>query len=360
LNVSFSEEICVIYSLMAHIHYSSQEIILKIVYYGPSLSGKTTNLRYLFSKISPERKGKLLSLDTEADRTLFFDFMSVNLGKVGRVGEFGVRFQLYTVPGQVRYNVTRRLVLKGADALVFVADSQEALRDQNVESYRNMLENLRANNRDPVDIPIVLQYNKRDLDQMMSVEEMDKTINISGPPNIEAEAINGRGVNDAFKLVTSALAKHLAAKHSIELTTQSPLRNEMELWGAEPQLAAASPPPSSNEPPEKVDEPEMPAPSGVVDASDIDAILNRPRKVLSKELPSLDYIYESDSKETLTEKRSYILSEVPLVGIESGAESVRQAIEGITWELRSIRQIEEEILDLLRKIKITLRSGPSR
>jgi hypothetical protein len=145
---------------MALFNYATKEITLKIVYYGPGLSGKTTNLQHLHTVLNPETKGKLLSLATESDRTLFFDFLPIELGKIR---EFSIRFQLYTVPGQVRYNATRKVVLKGADAVVFVADSQKDMKDQNIESFENMRENLVSNNINPDTIPVILQYNKRDL-----------------------------------------------------------------------------------------------------------------------------------------------------------------------------------------------------
>jgi small GTP-binding protein len=197
---------------MSLINYASKEVTLKIVYYGPGLSGKTTNLQYLHANVSPERRGKLLSLATESDRTLFFDFMPMTLGKIG---DFTVKFQLYTVPGQVRYNATRKLVLKGADAVVFVADSQKALKEQNLESYENMLENLRANNLNPEEIPVVLQYNKRDLDEIMSIKVLNKDLNSAGHLTINAEAVNGTGVEETFQLITQLLIKQFASKHKI-------------------------------------------------------------------------------------------------------------------------------------------------
>jgi hypothetical protein len=345
---------------MALINYSSKEITLKIVYYGPGLSGKTTNLQHLHHQISPERRGKLLSLATETDRTLFFDFMPVNLGKVGK---FGVRFQLYTVPGQVRYDATRKLVLKGADAVVFVADSQEALREQNVESYENMLENLRANNLDPEDIPIVLQYNKRDLDQIMSVEEMDGTLNPSGHPTVEAEAINGRGVDGTFKLATSRLIKHLAAKHRIELAAPEPTGPEMEKAPRRPEpgpAAAPPPPPSAPEPHGRVDEPEMPALSEASEPAEVDAVFNEPRNVLSKDLPPMDYISTPRASEDPPVERLDAPPGVPHGDLESEAEGIRRALEDISRELKSSRRSQEEILALLRKIESSLRSGPGK
>jgi signal recognition particle receptor subunit beta len=199
---------------MALFNYATKEITLKIVYYGPGLSGKTTNLQHLHSVLNPKTKGRLLSLSTEADRTLFFDFLPVELGKIR---DFSIRFQLYTVPGQVRYNATRKVVLKGADAVVFVADSQNEMREQNIESFANMRENLSSNNINPDELPIVLQYNKRDLKNIAAVQELDKDLNTSDYPVVEASAVNGDGVEDTFKIVTRLLIKDISRKHRIEI-----------------------------------------------------------------------------------------------------------------------------------------------
>ncbi len=202
---------------MALFNYATKEITLKIVYYGPGLSGKTTNLQYLHSVLDPKRRGKLLSLSTEADRTLFFDFMPVELGKIQ---DFSIRFQLYTVPGQVRYNATRRLVLKGADAVVFVADSQRDKLQENLESLENMRENLIANNINPDDIPLVMQYNKRDLDNVMSLTELNAQLNKMGVPFFEAVAIEGTGVRETFEAIVKLLLKHVSRKHKIDVKTE--------------------------------------------------------------------------------------------------------------------------------------------
>ncbi len=206
---------------------------MKIVYYGPGLSGKTTNLQYLHSLIEPEKRGKLISLATEADRTLFFDFMPVELGKIK---DFSIRFQLYTVPGQVRYNATRKLVLKGADAVVFVADSQRQMLQENLESLNNMRENLLANNIDPDDIPVVMQYNKRDLPDILSVEELNSALNKKRYPYFEAVAIRGEGVKETFQEITRILLKHISQKHRIDITEERPPVEEMIKTGerAEP------------------------------------------------------------------------------------------------------------------------------
>ena len=200
---------------MALFNYATKEITLKIVYYGPGLSGKTTNIQHLHAALTPEKKGKLLSLSTETDRTLFFDFLPVELGKIK---DFSIRFQLYTVPGQVRYNATRKVVLKGADAVVFVADSQQDMREQNMESFENMRENLISNNIDPDEIPVVLQFNKRDLGNILTVDELNDDMNKNNACDIiEAEAINGKGVEATFQLITRLLLKDIARKHKIEI-----------------------------------------------------------------------------------------------------------------------------------------------
>jgi len=197
---------------MALFNYTAKEITVKVVYYGPGLSGKTTNLQYLHHAINSGKKGKLVSLPTESDRTLFFDLLPVNVGKVR---DFSLRFQLYTVPGQVRYNATRKLVLKGADAVVFVADSQREMREQNIESFKNMKENLIANNINLEEIPLILQYNKRDLPNILSIQELNKDLNENGKYKyIEAIAIDGTGVEDTFQDINKVTLDDI--KHKID------------------------------------------------------------------------------------------------------------------------------------------------
>lgn len=203
---------------MALFNYAAREITLKIVYYGPGLSGKTTNIQHIHSRVDPSKKGRLLSLNTEADRTLFFDFLPVELGKIN---DFYIRFQLYTVPGQVMYNATRRLVLKGADAVVFVADSQREALEDNVDSLRNMKDNLIANNIDPGDIPLIMQYNKRDLAGILTVEDLNSRLNPSELPYYEAVAIEGRGVLETLDGIVKLLLRHMSVKHDIDLKASS-------------------------------------------------------------------------------------------------------------------------------------------
>src|SRR4029077_2514947 len=156
---------------MVLFNHATREMTAKIVYYGPGLCGKTTNLMVIFDKLDPKQKGKMLSLATKTDRTLFFDLLPVDIGKVGN---FNLRMQLYTVPGQVFYNETRKLVLKGADAVVFVADSQPSMVESNRESFGNLIENLQQNNIDPNDTPIVIQFNKRDIPGVLPVEKLQE------------------------------------------------------------------------------------------------------------------------------------------------------------------------------------------
>src|SRR5574340_895434 len=164
---------------MALVNHTTREINAKIVYYGPGLCGKTTNIHFIYHRISPSQRGKLISLATETDRTLFFDFLPVELGTIKN---YKVRFHLYTVPGQVFYNATRKLVLKGADGVIFVADSQRTMLDANLESFANLHDNFAEMNIDLADFPTVLQYNKRDLPDVMTLEEMNTQLNTLNVP----------------------------------------------------------------------------------------------------------------------------------------------------------------------------------
>ncbi len=191
---------------MSFINYAAREINVKIVFYGPGLCGKTTNLQYIYEKSNPQQKGKLISLATETDRTLFFDFLPLDLGSVRG---FKTRFHLYTVPGQVFYDASRKLILKGVDGVVFVADSQEARMDANVESLRNLDENLVENGFDLKGIPYVLQLNKRDLPTAIPVDQMYRTLNFKGEPTFEAIAVQGMGVFETLKAVAKQVLYEL-------------------------------------------------------------------------------------------------------------------------------------------------------
>ncbi len=194
---------------MVSINYAFREIISKIVYYGPGLSGKTTNLQYVFKKIPSETRGELISLATDADRTLYFDFLPVN---VGTIQGFATKFQLYTVPGQVYYNATRKLVLRGVDGLVFVADSQLAKMDENLESLHNLKDNLEEYGYDMCQIPLVIQYNKRDLPDIVSIADLEKALNPGGLPYFEAVAVTGDGVFKTLKAISKIVLDQVKAK----------------------------------------------------------------------------------------------------------------------------------------------------
>ncbi|MFO7261748.1 MAG: GTPase domain-containing protein [bacterium] len=191
---------------MSMINYASREINCKLVYYGPGLGGKTTNLEYIYNKVKPETRGKLISLATETERTLFFDFLPVDLGTIRG---FNTRFHLYTVPGQVYYNASRKLILKGVDGVVFVADSQVERMDANIAALQNLYENLADYGYDPQQLPIVIQYNKRDLPNIVPVEELRAELNPDGLPDFEAVAVKGIGVFDTLKSVSKLVLKSL-------------------------------------------------------------------------------------------------------------------------------------------------------
>ena len=187
---------------MTFINYAAKEINCKIVYYGPGLGGKTTNLQYIYSKTAPEARGKMISLATETDRTLFFDFLPLDLGSIRG---FTTRFHLYTVPGQVFYDASRKLILKGVDGVVFVADSQEVRMEANIESIRNLEANLREHGLDLTTIPYALQFNKRDLPDVLPVDEMYRILNFKREPTFEAVATTGVGVFDTLKSVAKLI-----------------------------------------------------------------------------------------------------------------------------------------------------------
>jgi signal recognition particle receptor subunit beta len=214
---------------MVLINKAINEVTVKLVYYGPGLCGKTTNLEKIYGNPKLDNKGKMISMSTETDRTLFFDFMPMELGTIA--GQ-KVRVQLYTVPGQVFYDATRKLVLRGADGVVFVADSQSSMRDSNTDSLENLKANLRINRIDPDKVALVLQYNKRDLPNVDSVEQMNAYLNPNGAPAVEASAINGTGVTATLRAAVTRILDNL--KRNVDTT----LHDEPEL--AAPDMSAKS------------------------------------------------------------------------------------------------------------------------
>jgi signal recognition particle receptor subunit beta len=187
---------------MSFINYSSREINCKVVYYGPGLCGKTTNLQVIYRKTRPEAKGKMITLATETERTLFFDFLPLALGDIKG---FKTRFHLYTVPGQIFYDASRKLILKGVDGIVFVADSQVERMDANIESFDNMKINLEEQGYSLDQIPYVIQYNKRDLPNVVPVAELKKVLNVDGVPDFESVASDGTGVFETLKAIVKLI-----------------------------------------------------------------------------------------------------------------------------------------------------------
>jgi small GTP-binding protein len=194
---------------MSLVNFTTREITCKIVYYGPGRSGKTTNLQYIYGQVPDERKGRMVSLATQTDRTLFFDFLPLDLGAISG---FSTKFQLYTVPGQVYYNATRKLVLQGADGVVFVADSQLRQLDENIESLQNLQANLLEHTIDVRTLPMVLQYNKQDLPRelILSKDELDDALNFRGAPAFPADALHGAGVFETLQAVSAAVLRKLS------------------------------------------------------------------------------------------------------------------------------------------------------
>jgi mutual gliding-motility protein MglA len=199
---------------MSLVNYSTREITCKIVYYGPGRSGKTSNLQHVHAFVPEDRKGPMVSLATETDRTLFFDFLPLDLGTISG---FRTRMQLYTVPGQVYYNATRKLVLRGADGVVFVADSQREQFDENIDSLRNLHENLLEEDIDLRTFPTVLQYNKRDLPGVVPIATLDDELNFRSVPSFPAAAVAGEGVFDTLKAVSHLVLQNLSRRFGQEV-----------------------------------------------------------------------------------------------------------------------------------------------
>lgn len=194
---------------MVVFNYTGRELTGKIVYYGPALSGKTTNLEHIYGKTPSDTRGKMVSMKTKAERTLFFDLLPINRGSIG---DFKVRFLLYTVPGQVYYNATRKLVLKGADAIVFVADSQRSQLAANIDSLRNLRTNLLEYGMCLDDLPWVITYNKRDMPDAMSIEELERELNPYGVPSFPSVAVSGEGVFETFHKISDMLMERLESQ----------------------------------------------------------------------------------------------------------------------------------------------------
>lgn len=303
---------------MVFFNYATMQMAAKIVYYGPGLCGKTTNLHHIYGHTSPTSRGEMVSLETETDRTLFFDLLPLD---VGVIGGFKTRVQLYTVPGQVFYNTTRKLVLKGVDGMVFVADSQRAMKDANVESLNNLRSNLAEIGLKLDEIPLVFQYNKRDLANILSLEELEASLNPAKKhETYEACAVVGQGVFETLKAISKVTLKSLKKRM---------LGGEERSSRPVPKVEPAPRPPAAAAAPEKrqpVKAKEAPAPPSPPPAAAKPAPKVAPAPVVKKPppLPPPEVVeFDAQDADTVTEFEEALNSlEAPLPEIESPGEPV--------------------------------------
>ena len=326
----------------------------KIVYYGPGLCGKTTNLMVIFDRLDPKQKGKMLSLATKTDRTLFFDLLPVD---IGRVGAFNLKIQLYTVPGQVFYNETRKLVLKGADAVVFVADSQPSMVESTRESFANLLENLEQNNIDPNDTPIIVQFNKRDIPGVLPVEQLQEALGLEGYPYTEAAAIKGEGVMETFNLVSKITAKHLYARLQGK---PIPVEKTKPATKAEPE---AEPEPEQEAPNPFADS--VPFPESQIDSSyermeevSLEQLLSEGRERPATMSGNVPVPVDFEDVEELDAEAMVAVDDAPVAAVADDAIAVlEQKVASLQSEIDSVREEHRvEIEEILRDLgEITTR-----
>jgi signal recognition particle receptor subunit beta len=338
---------------MALFNYTAKEITLKIVYYGPGFCGKTTNLQQLHTFLPSDSKGKLISMATEGDRTIFFDFLPV---EIGRIKEFNIRFQLYTVPGQIRYNATRKLVLKGADAIVFVADSQRGMLEQNIESLENMRENLMANNIS-LDIPKVFQYNKRDIDNVMSIDELNQTLNKDGAPFFEAVAVEGKGVEKTFRRITKDVLEYIQKKHNVDIVVPESAiipegaaatgaaKEHVFLHDAKYNVPETLKKATVPEPPQKPFVPPKPEQTPPVYTEPVREAAPKPQAAPSPAAEPKPY------RETITVQPQITVPPVDLTELVAAIKGLKDAVAEISSGLRGIQINQTKSTEALTEIK---------
>ena len=314
---------------MVHVNYVHTEMTLKLVYYGPGLCGKTTNLKYIFDHIAPEKRGKMVSLATESDRTLFFDLLPLELGKLHG---FKVRLQLFTVPGQVKYNATRKLVLKGVDGLVFVADSQADMLASNLESQTNLRENLQEEHLDLDQLPLVIQYNKRDLPNLLPLEQLERQLNPRGLPSFAASAITGQNVLETLREISKLTLNHV--RRQLEYREEP---EEIE----RPATRGAAPPPPARPAPAPASMPHPGPPPSRLSAAELDQAVSAMPSAELDELRSL----QQQLQEQLTSLQPEEPSPPPTA---QAAGAPAPAVSALASDLDQLRQ---ELTSLRREFE---------
>lgn len=319
---------------MVLINHTSKEIVAKIVYYGPARSGKTTNLIKIYDLLPAGKKGKMLSLATKQDRTLFFDLLPVEGGKVKN---FNLRFQLYTVPGQVYYNETRKLVLKGADAVVFVVDSQKPILEENRESFKNLFDNMKENDLDPLNIPILIQYNKRDCPSALPLEFLIKELEMTSYPYKEAIAIKGIGVMETYQEITKMLLKKLKGE-------EPPAKKKEEKV-----LKLEDTHPGMEETPIKLEEP--PPSYDKVEEVNLEKLIDEIHRPTAVFMPPKEEEVEELSPECIVEEPEVTVEDtvIQVTEEEIGVEEIPYASE----EAKKIdyAYLKEDLLEIKKEIK---------
>ena len=330
---------------MVLFNYATKEITAKVVYYGPGLCGKTTNLQFIYDSLPSNNKSKMLSLATKTDRTLFFDFLPLDLGKIRGMR---TKVQLYTVPGQVFYNSTRQLVLKGADGVVFVADSQESALDANLESLQNLEDNLKRQGIRIREIPLVMQYNKRDLKTALPVATLDRDLNKLGVPRYESVATTGIGVEETLRGITHLVLTTLVKKYGLE--GSEPLEKEINVLDARHDQAQPQESVWDEEgAPEEVARPASPAPTGEMEF-DLDDAIGDEVPLLETELVAGPF----DLNETLPAVSIEIPLPEPATAVAEPPIVERRATDGLVKEVSIPLNLSKEELRNHRRLRLKI------